>query len=717
MSTVITVYASVMHLAIAPKNPLGNAVYTAIVSDEKITENIIKSIVTGVSSKMKRVYIYAKDNYELKLPSGATTQSNILSDVELASLIKLNIGSLYSIVILKSGYEEYSLKIRVIQFLCLDRNYSSVDNIVLNYPGFTDTNLHKVTLNSIIEDVDGLHATINYDVYNKVITEIIDEESGSITETTEDWVLDTVPHSESVLLENVFVLPEGTPCFYTVYQKFDSLGDLLPDKHTWFNDLTSGLYPELTEPTVKFKGDDFLPVVPIRYNNVDLTDISLADTPLYKTSKQLLKIANIPFEYLGVQINENPSIDEIDHAYVMFGVDLQTEQSESLQYLNLFFDRVHDLNAYSNYKILSSDGIDFLEYGLNLKLSYDGVTSDIIEGMLDVAKVGTTTKTITLGLDDVLTLDTKISKTLIRRVTVTNLVLYNYIYNKKAVVTSLRSIAKDKDNHNLVVPIQYSIANSMPMSKRNALYTDGTVMIINSVVVTHLKWYQKSWFKFVVIIVMVIVMVIISIASAGSMSAWWGALMASVMSGMIIVNIVISIIISLIVSYAAKWIVTKYGAQLGIIGAMVLTVIALVASQGRYGYDIMANYTLSYAQLALQGAMALISSANEFLISEGQKIISEYDAFNTLIGIKNDELKAKQDLLENAYDVDPLVYLKPARLRIIPNESPDAFIQRTLGLVENTMYILHEEIPNYCDSKLKLERNVTTDMYGMNFGV
>ena len=181
--------------------------------------------------------------------------------------------------------------------------------------------------------------------------------------------------------------------------------------------------------------------------------------------------------------------------------------------------------------------------------------------------------------------------------------------------------------------------------------------------------------------------------------------------------ILVPIAISLAVGYLAKWVVTTYGAKIGIIGALILTLIALIASRGTSGYEIMAQYTLSYAQLALQGAMALVSSANEFLITEAQRVSNEYDAFNVLMGIKNEDLKAKQDLLEMAYDVDPLIYVKPARLKIIPNESPDAFIQRTLGLVENTMYILHEEIPNYFSDKLKLERNVTTDMYGMNFGV
>ena len=111
------------------------------------------------------------------------------------------------------------------------------------------------------------------------------------------------------------------------------------------------------------------------------------------------------------------------------------------------------------------------------------------------------------------------------------LVLYNYIYGNKVVITSLRSVATSTDNHNLVVPIQYGIAKSMPLIKRNALYTDGTLMIINSVVFTKVKWYEKSWFKFVVIIVMVVILVIVTIVSWGSgtgpLAAWYATLISA----------------------------------------------------------------------------------------------------------------------------------------------------------------------------------------------
>jgi hypothetical protein len=708
-----------MHLAIAPKNPLGSSVYASIIGDESITSNILKSIVSGISIPMNNGYNYAKKDYDLKLPTGKTTQPNILTDVELANLIKINIGYSKGVVCLESGYEEYSNKLRVIRFLTLTRQYSSSNNIVLNYPGYTDTEVYKVMLNSITLNVDDLYGLIAYDVYVKTYTSIYDTD-GFIVDTVIDWVLDISTHSESVLLENTFILPADTLCFYAIYQKYDKDGLVLPTKYTWFCNLTTGLYPELTEPTTKFKEDTFLPVIPIRYNNVDLTDVSLKDTSLYKTSKRLLNILRMPFEYLGTQINNNPSVGDIDHAYVMFGVDLQTVQSESLQYLNLFFNRVHELNAYSNYKISASAGIDFLEYGLNLKLSYDSVTSEILEGMLDVAKMGTTTKSIQLGLVDKLVLDTKISKTLIRRITVSNLVLTNYIYGDKAIATGIRSVKTDSKNHNLIIPIQYSIANSMSTISRNALYTDGTLMVINSVVETKVEWYEEGWFKFVVIIVMVIILVIVTIASWGTMTAWWATLCANIVAGAYAaaaMMILVPVLVSMAMGYAAKWIVVKYGAQWGVIGAILLTAIAVISQQYGVLADIMKTYLLSSAQTALQMGMALISAANEFLIAEAKDIANEYEAFTTVADKAREELKAKQDLLENAYDVDPLSYVKPVKFRMVLGETPDAFIQRTLGLVENTMYILHEEIPNYFSNRLKLPRLVTEDMYGSNFRV
>jgi hypothetical protein len=214
--------------------------------------------------------------------------------------------------------------------------------------------------------------------------------------------------TEVVSLPEADDIPIGVDCLYAVYRRADT-GTA---NHVWVYDLARGDYPELDE-TISTKLDTFLPVVPIRENNVDYTDISRAETAQYKTSVELLKTLKIDFLGLGTLINSNENIGELDFAYVMWGVDLQTEIPMSLRYLHKFFDKLgqeqttNDIEAYQNYldptvlqqplnKYTASVGSrftnpkpSFAEAGLNLIIHHDFITTEIISG--DVGERGLVT--------------------------------------------------------------------------------------------------------------------------------------------------------------------------------------------------------------------------------------------------------------------------------------------------------------------------------------
>jgi len=303
-----------------------------------------------------------------------------------------------------------------------------------------------------------------------------------------------------------------------------------------------------------------------------------------------------------------------------------------------------------------------------------------------------------------LVIETQLPDGWIKRVTVHGLELSNRIYRKYTVDTSMRDVIMDSDENNLVLPLQFDIAESFTLPQRNTLYADSALMVINSYEITKLKWYQSSFFKFLVIVVALIITI-------WTGQAWVLELAAAIGAGLaaLLMFLATSFLIAFAIQVAATWLIKTYGDQFGVIGAIVMAVVAIVLTRGKGTAEAM-KFMMTTAQYILQGAMALISATNEFLVEEGKKIVNEYADFSAKLEDRYEDLKTATDLLEWKSDLDPLMFARPSRLRSMPSESPDAFYTRCLGLASNTMYVIHDEIPTFFDARLKLDKNIPFEL-------
>lgn len=83
-------------------------------------------------------------------------------------------------------------------------------------------------------------------------------------------------------------------------------------------------------------GSDFFPLIPIRVNNHFISDTHPSD--LYPLAKKALKKAiNASYDKLEDNIKDNPSLGDIDFAYCVFGVSLNTKENSSKKYVYKFF--------------------------------------------------------------------------------------------------------------------------------------------------------------------------------------------------------------------------------------------------------------------------------------------------------------------------------------------------------------------------------------------
>lgn len=774
------VSTSAMHLVDASSTPTKDVVITAILKEEKLAETLIKSLLVGMGNKIRVAHKYAKEKYYLGLPEGATLTQDPINNEELVGYIANETGYPYSLLIEEQGLSQYTPFTVAYEFLLNSRgfdqdtsrisiwpedlNFNNIE-VLIQWQAYATYDVsgfnQKVELSEVRISEDNLSIEIEYFLYIER-TYIERDREGSFMFSEERW------YHHGTYVESISI-PEGNTlwndgCITAIYRKVDEYGNILPYKHIWIYRFKDGTYPEL-HPEQNAIADEFMPVIPLRYDNIDFTDASLKNNPpdptnLYSTSEKLLKRLGMSFTELGKSINENPDIDEIDHAYIMWGIDLQTDFSPSLFYLTEFFDNLYLIqntnestflngladpnfdseqlvsNYFFNKTILdsytTSDGyvkaLD--EHGLVLYIKHDYITSELTIGTIGTGKVGYAEKSIeTYSVEVAKTVEiwegeyetryeTQHRKKLVLRaqvlpdqfktVSVHNLQMMNNVYKNKSVFTSLSDVMDDPDNHNFIIPIQYNLADKYTLTEKNVLYADSTLLVINAIEKVKLKWYETGFFKFIVTVAAAVITVYTG-------QAWLAAAAAAVEAGAatLLVFLAETILVATAIDMTVDWIVTEFGEKIGVIGMIAVVVIAtIVGGTLRIGSN--SNFMMATGQYMLQGSTALISSVNEFLVEEAQKIYNEYAAFTEELDGLYEELEIAQDLLENKSNIDPLIFRQPAHFKIVPNESPSQFYTRCLGLSDNTIFTIHDQIPNFIDQQLKLDKNITPNMYSMN---
>lgn len=91
---------------------------------------------------------------------------------------------------------------------------------------------------------------------------------------------------------------------------------------------------------------EVLPFIPLRYNNTAVSTTFLPD--VYRMAKKAVRRAmNAKYDDLISKLAENPSIGDIDYAYVVFGASLNTPEMACLHYIYVFFETVMKNAEYS----------------------------------------------------------------------------------------------------------------------------------------------------------------------------------------------------------------------------------------------------------------------------------------------------------------------------------------------------------------------------------
>lgn len=497
--------------------------------------------------------------------------------------------------------------------------------------------------------------------------------------------------------------------YYSVeYQVFNSDGSLYKTRQWptgtryWSYYPKSKRYPELNleeDSGVVPSGTFYFPVVPLRVNNVSLTGSKYHNTPLYKTSKKLLNYLEVDIQELHEGVNNSPDIASVDHAYVVFGVDIHTKSDAGINYLFEYFEDEYARSSVNESKYLNWFGsprfthpplnIQNIKDGTyNITLSYSYIKIYDTNGVL--GNTGSVDSRITIydknpqtshppgwqrmqyeDHRNVLYLRKQESPTVYRTIEVHGLCLGNNIHGSgKSYWTGMWGAVNlaggEQKDAPMVIPLNVAIAREdLSIRHANAVYYESLHVVFNSFEVAKLKWYETGFFQFVTQVVMVAITVV-----TGGLNTLINSLTVAISAGVIATGIFIakliltSVLAGALFSFAAE--------ELGVEWAAIIAAIAMV--YGVVGSDSMAN--LPFADDMLFIGTQLSKAGSQYLQEEAFKVYEEIAEVSAEYEERQEELDKVNERFNIINQLDPLgLYTE---IGMTPIDTPRTYIDRSL---------------------------------------
>ena len=174
----------------------------------------------------------------------------------------------------------------------------------------------------------------------------------------------------------------------------------------------------------------------------------------------------------------------------------------------------------------------------------------------------------------------------------------NHIYNGKSVVITAAQALVDTDESGFLVPIQYDIFREMSLVDSTQMSTQCVNIVFNCYQIVKKKWYQRGFFK----VLLVIAIVVITVVTGGVGAASVGLLGANATIGMAlgfaglaatiagaIANMVAAMLLTKLITAASM---ELFGDKIGAIVAAIASVVAIqVGSMMQAGNSLAASWS------------------------------------------------------------------------------------------------------------------------------
>lgn len=479
----------------------------------------------------------------------------------------------------------------------------------------------------------------------------------------------------------------------------------------------------------------FFPSIPFRVDNKDMLDDKLSETENYKETVKVVSMMGLDAVSLRDQINSNPSIKDIDYAFLVAGANMNTESQAEMDYLFRFWDLCREQSTTYEVDHNQWAALAFFDRpkpktnslviqdpqskngAYKISIEWDYITKsvvagkisgtarvdqyDIITGATIVHEIGKTNSRSSVD-STVVRIRRQISETQYEELAISGAVHKNDVYEGKTVETLARDArtAPDK-NEGFVIPLHMGIFNTMSLVKRTQLAQECIYLVFNTYVKTKKKWYQTGIFKIILAIVLIVVTVVSMGTAAPATSSVWGAMVVAKslgLAGSVLAVALIGAALSAIYSYAVSYLLGRWSAGIeSVFGKKWASVVTAIVT-------IVVSYYTGGGTLNSQGwlktAVQIIDVASQLFTAyaKGAMITrkGEYDAFMDKV---EEDKKALEKLSNEFFGENDLVsvdYLLELQ-KTLREDNPTVFLTRTLltgsDIVDITLGQVSEMVP------------------------
>lgn len=422
------------------------------------------------------------------------------------------------------------------------------------------------------------------------------------------------------------------------------------------------------------------------------------NTPAYKTSKKLVGYLGMNYDQVADGINANPNIGDVEQALLMMAVPANTTHPLERRYLWTFFNNLFLASAPGtafssqtaaeiNSTLTNVGGLTWdlatptpgkiiQDTRFKMSIENDGIFKRRVAG--SIGPVGTYTSgfTVVSRLVDVQVQVVVNQDVVLEPRTIDDPIKYHYYRRQVSTgfydeiqVVKMRTrfyiidgytTVGDELGSILIIPLDHSITKHFSVPDRETIYARSLHYVFNSVVITHIKWYQTGLFQ----VIMVIIALVIAYFTAGSTLSTLGALLAAGAYQAAAILILTLVVEYIVVQYAFKLFVKLVGVD----AAFIVAIVAMVVSAG-LSINTGSVNGAPWASELLQLSSGITQAIGGQLKLDYQNLLGEYQDFGLFKDSQTKLLDDAKALLQNNTHLDPFV---------IFGESPQDFYNRTV---------------------------------------
>jgi hypothetical protein len=593
------------------RNTTGLIVNSALINNQDLTQAILLNEMTGTVSSFKQFLRLGRRSSTIGTPTSSFLYTSIDKN-QLSEAIRTDISQSYPVASEINDADVYSGPL----------NYSDHVKYALQ-----ENNSYNITTDIFV------YGGINY-YFDSYVNQFsgTDHTGYTINGTKVGFPAITVSFTLAVPLPAATFLEPGI-------DEFGSLGMVeypinywvvyythAGRMYIWINDMILDIFTEITLGITKYSNPEleFAPIIPIRNDHVKVTS-----GVAFNEAKRALKLIGLEPNAVNDQITDS----KVEDVYITLFSNLISAHQDQLAYNYAFFEYMDGFGigepefttidtGFLNYSSVSPDN--------RLNVSHPGVYTAVFSwGYIEKTRniVGTLAEEYTYELAATTynswLFNTEVGDYIIRKrtspTTYDQLLVRNfatsYVVKAGRDVKAFSVPTTAVSGSQLVIPFSYKIALSIPGKFRETLFLRCMHVGVFSKVVTKQKWYQQSWFSFLILVVTIIYAIYSTdwTAVASALEAASAELIAEyALQGIVISASTATLII------LAKYALTQY-----ILKAILIKVLASTNSSF---LKIFASIAYVYISMQLSGANSL--STGKQIIAGGKSLL---EASNVLM--------------------------------------------------------------------------------------